>query len=111
MLFRSAQFAGSERLGFAAGAPKPDGTVTVVGKGYETWVLVRDVIDLPKELDKLAKTLTKTKQYVQSVENKLSNQAFVNSAPADIVEGERKKLSEAQDSIRRLMAYQKELQG
>ncbi|MEI8093054.1 MAG: valine--tRNA ligase [Spirochaetales bacterium] len=106
-----AQFAGSERLGFAAGAPKPDGTVTVVGKGYETWVLVRDVIDLPKELDKLAKTLTKTKQYVQSVENKLSNQAFVNSAPADIVEGERKKLSEAQDSIRRLMAYQKELQG
>jgi len=83
--------------------------VTVVGKGFESYALVRDIIDVPKEKDKLQKTIAKTEGYVASVEKKLSNQAFVASAPAEIVSGERAKLAEARDNLSRLAAYLREL--
>ncbi len=104
-----ALFAGSSKLSITTGATKPDGALTVVGKGYESWVVVREVIDVPKEIEKLAKTLIKTLAYVASVEKKLANEAFVASAPAEIVEGERAKLAEARDTLIRLSSYQEEL--
>jgi valyl-tRNA synthetase len=106
-----AQFTGSRELKFVTGGVKPSGALTVVNRGSESWVLVRDVIDVPKEVEKLAKTLAKTEAYVASVEKKLSNQAFVASAPAEIVEGERAKLADARDSLKRLAAYQVELRS
>jgi len=107
----AALFVGSEKLGFAATGAKPAGAVTVVGKGFESYVVVRDIIDVPKEIDKLRKTLAKTEQYAASVEKKLSNAAFVASAPADVVEGERTKLAEAGDSLARLKSYLAELES
>jgi len=104
-----AQFSGSERLRFSEGEQKPAGAVTIVNRGSESWVLVRDVVDLPKELIKLAKSIERSKDYISSVERKLSNQAFVNSAPAEVVDGERNKLVEAQGTLTRLEAYQHEL--
>ena len=107
----AALFTGSEGLTFGVTGQKPAGAVTVVGKGFESYVVVRDIIDVPKEKDKLKKTIEKTAGYVTSVEKKLSNQAFVASAPADIVEGERTKLAEARDNLGRLTAYLKELES
>ena len=107
----AALFTGSSGLTFGRAGAKPAGAVTVVGKGYESYVMVRDIIDVPKEKDKLTKTIEKTAQYAVSVEKKLANQAFVASAPAEIVEGERTKLAEARDNLGRLTAYLKELEG
>jgi len=94
---------------FTATGSKPAGAVTVVGKGFESYVVVRDIIDVPKEKEKLKKTIDKTAGYVTSVEKKLANQAFVASAPAEIVEAERTKLAEAKDNLGRLTAYLTEL--
>jgi len=105
----AALFTGSQGLRFTDAGTKPSGAVTVVGKGYESYVLVRDIIDVPKEKDKLKKTIEKTAQYAASVEKKLANQAFVASAPAEIVEGERTKLADARDTLGRLTAYLAEL--
>jgi valyl-tRNA synthetase len=106
-----AQFSGSEHLKFTESQQKPLGAVTVVNRGSESWVLVRDVVDLPKELIKLSKSIEKSKDYIAIVEKKLSNQAFVLSAPAEIVAAERVKLVEARDTLNRLQAYQQELGG
>jgi valyl-tRNA synthetase len=106
----AALFTGSEGLSFKVGV-KPDGAVTVVGKGFESYVLVRDIIDVPKEKEKLKKSIEKTGGYASSVEKKLANQAFVSGAPAEVVGAERAKLSEARDSLGRLTAYLKELEG
>jgi valyl-tRNA synthetase len=105
----AALFTGSAELSFGVAGTKPAGAVTVVGKGFESYALVRDIIDVPKEKDKLQKTIAKTEGYVASVEKKLSNQAFVASAPAEIVSGERAKLAEARDNLSRLAAYLREL--
>jgi valyl-tRNA synthetase len=107
----AALFTGSDKLAFGVTGNKPAGAVTVVGKGFESYVLVRELIDVPKEKDKLKKSIEKTAQYAVSVEKKLSNQAFVASAPAEIVEGERAKLAEARDNLGRLTAYLAELEG
>jgi valyl-tRNA synthetase len=107
----AALFVGSEKLSFTATGDKPAGAVTVVGKGFESYVVVRDIIDVPKEIDKLRKTVAKTEQYAVSVEKKLANAAFVASAPAEVVEGERTKLAEAGDSLTRLRAYLAELES
>jgi valyl-tRNA synthetase len=107
----AALFTGAPGLSFGAAGTKPAGSVTVVGKGFESYVAVRDIIDVPKEKDKLRKTIERTTQYAASVEKKLANQAFVASAPADIVAGERIKLAEAQDSLARLSAYLNELES
>ncbi len=107
----AALFTGAEGLSFGDQGNKPAGAVTVVGKGFESYVLVRDIIDVPKEKEKLKKTIEKTSGYVLSVEKKLSNQAFVASAPVEIVEGERTKLLEAKENLERLTAYLEELEG
>jgi valyl-tRNA synthetase len=107
----AALFVGSEKLSFTATGDKPAGAVTVVGKGFESYVVVRDIIDVPKEIEKLRKTVAKTEQYAVSVEKKLANAAFVASAPAEVVEGERTKLAEAGDSLTRLRAYLAELES
>jgi len=107
----AALFTGSQNLSFGEVGVKPAGAVTVVGKGFESYVLVRDIIDVPKEKEKLRKTIEKTAGYAASVEKKLANQAFVASAPGEIVEGERVKLTEAWDNLGRLKAYLDELEG
>ena len=105
----AALFTGSPSLAFGTSGSKPAGSVTVVGKGFESYVIVRDIIDVPKEREKLRKTIDKTAQYVASVEKKLANQAFVSAAPVEIVEGERAKLVEAREQLVRQNAYLKEL--
>ncbi len=107
----AALFTGSEGLAFGVMGTKPAGVLTVVGKGYETYVQILDLIDVPKEKDRLKKTIDKTAGYVTSVEKKLANQAFVAGAPAEVVEAERSKLAEAQINLTRLKAYLQELEG
>jgi valyl-tRNA synthetase len=107
----AALFTGSAGLTFGVMGTKPAGVLTVVGKGYETYVQIRDLIDVPKERDRLKKTIDKTAGYATSVEKKLANQAFVAGAPAEVVDAERGKLVEAKTNLARLTAYLQELEG
>ena len=56
-------------------------------------------IDIEAELEKLNKELEYQLGFLASVQKKLSNERFVNNAPAAVVEGERKKLSDAESKI------------
>ncbi len=56
-------------------------------------------IDVETELAKLNKDLEYYKGFLASVEKKLSNERFVNNAPAPVVEAERRKQSDAQAKI------------
>jgi len=63
-----------------------------------------DTIDTAAELQRLHKDLDYNRGFLQSVERKLSNERFVNNAPAAVVDGERKKLADAQARIAALEA-------
>lgn len=59
-------------------------------------------IDVEAELTKLKKDLDYYKGFKESVLKKLSNDRFVNNAPATVVEGERRKLADAETKIKAL---------
>jgi len=52
-------------------------------------------VNVEEELKKLQEELTYTQGFLASVRKKLSNEKFVNSAPAQVVENERKKEADA----------------
>ena len=59
-------------------------------------------IDVEAELAKLNKDLEYQRGFLASVQKKLSNERFVNNAPAAVVEGEKKKLADAESKIKSL---------
>jgi valyl-tRNA synthetase len=66
----------------------------------EYYVPVGDKINIVEELDKLQKELKYTRGFLASVTKKLSNEKFVNNAPANVVDAERKKQSDAESRIK-----------
>lgn len=68
-------------------------------------------IDVEAELAKLKKDLDYYTGFRTSVEKKLSNERFVANAPAPVVEGERKKLADAEAKIANLTQAITALQG
>ena len=56
-------------------------------------------IDIEAEKAKIAKEIDYDEGFRKSVEKKLSNERFVANAPAAVVEGERKKLSDAETKL------------
>lgn len=61
-------------------------------------------IDVEAEIAKLTKELEYLEGFKASVNKKLSNERFVSNAPAAVVEGERKKLADAETKIAALTA-------
>ena len=59
-------------------------------------------IDIEAELVKLNKDLEYQRGFLASVQKKLSNERFVNNAPQAVVDGERRKLADAETKIKAL---------
>lgn len=59
-------------------------------------------IDIEAELEKLNKDLEYQRGFLASVQKKLNNERFVNNAPTAVVEGEKKKLADAESKIKSL---------
>ncbi|MEM8526816.1 MAG: valine--tRNA ligase [Bacteroidota bacterium] len=69
--------------------------------GTEKYFLeVQLMIDVEAEREKLQKELEHQRGFVKGVEKKLSNERFVNNAPAAVVDKERKKLADGQARIK-----------
>lgn len=80
-----------------------DATAAKFIAGTTTYeVPLADMIDTEAERAKLAKEIDYLKGFKASIEKKLSNERFVAKAPAAVVEGERKKLADAEAKIARL---------
>lgn len=66
------------------------------------FVELEQTIDLAEERSRLQKDLEYYQGFVASVQKKLSNEKFVRGAPANVVEMERKKLSDGEEKIKNL---------
>lgn len=80
-------------------AEKDASAATFIVGITEINIPLTDSIDKEAELQKLRKDLTYYEGFKASVLKKLSNERFVNNAPAPVVEAERKKLSDAEAKI------------
>ncbi len=78
------------------------GAVSFLVKTSGFFVDLGEKADVEGELKKLEEELGYTKGFLKSVMGKLSNEKFVNSAPAQVVDIERKKQADAEDKIKSL---------
>ena len=83
---------------------KPKGSAVAVVSGVEIYLDLAGLIDTEAEKDRLNKELVALEKYLKGLEIKLSNEEFVKNAPAIVVEGEKRKMSETQEKITKLKA-------
>jgi valyl-tRNA synthetase len=73
-----------------------------VESGAEIALDLAGAVDVEKERPRLQKEIAEITKYISGLENKLSNQEFVNNAPPVVVEKEQAKLSEAKIKLEKL---------
>ena len=69
---------------------------------YEMMVVLDGMINLEEEIEKTQKELEHQQKFLAGVRGKLSNERFVNNAPAAVIENERKKEADALSRIESL---------
>jgi len=72
-------------LVFITGEEAPDKSAVGIYKGVEIFVLIKDLIDAPKELARIDKELAKIEEEMGRVFNKLNNTSFREKAPPDVI--------------------------
>lgn len=76
------------------------GAMSFIVKAVEYFIPLGDMVDVEEELKKLEEELKYTKGFLKSVQGKMSNERFVNNAPANVVEMEKKKMADAEAKIK-----------
>lgn len=86
----------------------PDGAAGFVAGTLECFIPLSASVNIEEELQKLQSELAYQKGFRESVLKKLSNERFVQGAPAQVVDNERRKLSDAETKI---IAIEKQILG
>jgi valyl-tRNA synthetase len=97
-----AGMAGADGITIDAKATKPRAAATVVVRDLEMFVL--GVVDLAKEQAKLTKERAKVAATIEASRRKLDNRGFVERAPAEVVDKERRQLAELEEQLQRIEA-------
>ena len=74
-------------------------------------MFIREAIDAPKELARLAKDREKAEAERTRTEAKLATSAFVDRAPKEVVDREKDKLAELSRRIEKIEGYVRALSG
>ena len=77
----------------------PEGAFGFITGATEFFIPLNANVDVEAEIKKLEEELKYTQGFLKSVEGKLSNERFVNGAPAAVVDKERKKKADAEAKI------------
>ena len=91
-----------EEFVFAKDLEKPQASANAVIKDAEIFIPLEGLIDVKVEREKLEKEIQRLNGMLIGVEKKLSNEKFVNNAPADVVENEKRKKEDWKNSIEKL---------
>lgn len=79
-----------------------EGAAFIVGT-EQYYLLFKQKVDVEAERKKLQAELKQKQGFVMGIEKKLSNERFVNGAPAPVIEKERKKLADGKAKIQLLI--------
>ncbi len=81
---------------------KPKASASALVKSAEIYIPLEGLIDLDVERQRLQKEITRLEGSLTGIEKKLSNEKFVNGAPAEVVEKERAKQRDWQENLGKL---------
>jgi len=79
-----------------------DGMVCCTTADAKLYIPMGQLVDVEKELDRIAKELEKARKNLAGIEGKLSNENFTARAPEAVVNAEREKAAKARDLITQL---------
>ena len=83
--------------------------VSCVTADAEMFIPMNQLVDIEKELERIARELEKARKNLQSIEGKLGNANFVSRAPENVVNAERAKAEKARALIAQLEESEKRL--
>ena len=81
---------------------KAEGAASFMIGTTEIAVPLIDMLDIDAEINRLLAELKHKESFLQGIVKKLSNEKFVNNAPAAVIELERKKQADAESIIKSL---------
>ncbi|MBN2215623.1 MAG: valine--tRNA ligase [Bacteroidales bacterium] len=81
---------------------KPEGVVSLITNSGEYYIALGDLINHEEEIKKLEAELDYAKGFLETVMKKLTNERFVNGAPANVIAMEKKKKTDAETRIKGL---------
>jgi valyl-tRNA synthetase len=87
---------------------KPSGALTFRVRSNEYYIPVQGSVDVESEVAKIEEELAYTQGFLNSVRKKLANERFVNNAPQQVVDNERKKEA---DALARIKTLEDSLKG
>jgi len=93
------------------GTKKPPLSASSVIPQGEIYIPLTELIDLDSERARLQKELGSQTKYLERVKKKLSNSDFLERAPAEVIDAEKEKQKQAEDSIERLNRNLESLSG
>lgn len=73
----------------ATEAPAAKGMVEVITHSARAFMPLAELVDIAKELERIAKEKAKAEGHLKGIEAKLNNEAFTSKAPANIVQNQR----------------------
>ena len=88
----------------------PPASLMALCGDLEIRVPMAGVIDIEAELKRLDKEIERQQKEVAKLEGKLSNQAFTERAPADIVEAEKQKKAKAETALTTLIRQRTQIE-
>ncbi len=86
----------------ASGVPKPEASATALFGENQVHVLLKGLLDFDEERKRLGKEIKKIEKEISTSDRKLSNQDFLEKAPADIVAKVKKKVEALSLKLKKL---------
>ena len=100
-----------ENITLGMAIPKPGYSASVVVKGQEIFIPLKGLIDLDVEREKLQKEIDRLEGQLKGVLSKLNNDNFVKKAAAGIIEKEKSKQQNFEQTIKKLKINLEQLVG
>ena len=87
---------------YGSSMERPPQSATAVVHGMELYIPLDGLVDLDKEKMQLEKRRSKIEGLLVGIDKKLSNKKFINNAPENVVDGERKKGVNLRDELTKI---------
>jgi len=90
---------------------KPNVYSSSMVDGNEIYVPLEGLVDFEKERERIQKEIDRLEGFLKGINGKLNNAGFVNNAPEAVVEKEKKKKADTEESIAKLREQLKDFEG
>lgn len=89
---------------------KPKVYSSSIVDGNELFVPLEGLVDFGKERERIQKEIDRLEGFLSGIEKKLANKGFINNAPENVVELEKKKKADTEDSLAKLREQLKDFE-